>query len=277
LIEPIVPPEHVVVLYESVRARASAGEVVRLSIDGDEADEELDVEIEISGATAQDLDRRLSFKTSSAGELRFSRQVNGVSVDASTLDVVIGSGNPVEMIAPVSLNIGRLTFNCSELAVQLGDTAVPSGDTIIIIEAQELLTSGILTAPLVRKGAELAISWPEAMKYPWTHFAVFWNDEDAENIDDTLRGLRRLILAFRSHSRGRLARFEDKIEHRRITKGTLGVAIRERMMKDEILTLEGNMYFLDPVKLGKLVGATYQDLNLKKFNKQMRTYASSIT
>ena len=275
----VVPPEHVVVLYDSVRSRASAGDVVRLSIDADDddqAEEYLDVEIQISGGLPQD-DRRLLFRTFLAGELRFGRQVNGVSVDAPALDVVIGSGNPVEIIAPVALNIGRLSFNCPELAVQLGDTAGTSGDTTVTIEAKELLTSRILSAPLVRKGAELAVSWPGATVYPWTHFAVLPNGDEGTNVNDALRGIRRLALAFRSHSRGRLGRFQDKIEHRRITKGALGVAIRERMMRDQILTLEGNMYFLDPAMLGKVVGTSYQELRLKSFNEKVHYYASSIS
>src|SRR6185312_10023612 len=146
----------------------------------------------------------------------------------------------------------RLKFHCPELVVQLGDTSGTSADNSVTIEARELLESRIRNVPLVRKGAELSVSWPGASAYPWTHVAPIANGEVDKNIDEALRGLRRLILAFRSHSRGRLARFQDKIEHRRITKGALGVAIRERMLRDKILTLEGNMYFLNPVALGSV-------------------------
>lgn len=273
---PVVPPEHVVALYESVRARASAGEVARLSIESGEDDETLDVEIQIGGGGPQNTGRRL-FRTSQAGELRFGRQVSGVSIDAPSLDVVIGAGNPVEILAPIFMNVGCLSFNCSELVVQLEDAAGPDDDTVASIEAAQLLKSDVLTAPLVRKGALLNVSWPGATAYPWTHFAAVSSVGDTENIDETLRGIRRLILAFQSRSQGGLARFQDKIEHRRITKGNIGVAIRERMMQDGILTHEGKWYFLDPVLLGKVVGATYQQLKLKCFNDRVRSYASSIS
>jgi hypothetical protein len=51
-----VPPEHVVALYESIRARASATDTVRLTIEGDEGDE-ADVEIVISSTDVKSADR----------------------------------------------------------------------------------------------------------------------------------------------------------------------------------------------------------------------------
>jgi hypothetical protein len=46
--EAIIPPEHLVVLYESVQARVAPGDVVRLSIEGDDEQDEADVEIQIT-------------------------------------------------------------------------------------------------------------------------------------------------------------------------------------------------------------------------------------
>jgi len=276
-VNPIIPPEHVVVLYESIRARAAVGDIVRLTIEGEEENDAADVEIQISSAGTQRSDRpkRRLFRTSQAGVLRFGRQVNGVSVEAPHLDTIIGSGNPVEMVAPVSLNIARLTFNCPELVVLRGDNAAETEDGVVMLEAAELVQSKVASAPLVRKDAELSVSWPGASAYPWTHFASGSNRAEDQDIEPALRSLRRLVLAFRSHSKGRLARFQDKIEHVRITKGR-GEAIRRRMMKDGILSLEGDMYFLDPDTLGRIVGAAYQDLKLKRFNQTVRQYVSSI-
>ena len=169
---------------DSVRARASAGEVVRLSVDSDEGQEDLDVEIVINETARQDHSRRLLFKSSQAGELRFGRHVNGISIEAPSVDLVIGSGNPVEIIAPVLLNVGRISFNCPEIVVQPGDMASLSDDAAVTIEAQELLRSEVLTAPLVRKGAELAVSWPGATGYPWTHFATLTNGGEGKSVDE---------------------------------------------------------------------------------------------
>jgi hypothetical protein len=269
---PVIPPEHVVALYESVRARAAAGDIVRLTVEGEDSSDNADVEIQMNAAGVQDSSRRVLLQTSQAGVLRFGRQVNGVNVDAPQMDVVIGSGNSVELVAPVALNVARLTFDCSELVVLRGDSVSDSEDVSVTLEAKELLNSKVTGAPSVRKGAEFAVSWPGASAYPWSTFATISDGTNGGDVSDALRALRRLVLAFRSHSKGRLARYRDKIEHARMTKGGLGVALRERMVKDGILSLEGDMYFLDPSALGKLVGVTYQDLKLRRFGAKAREY-----
>jgi hypothetical protein len=272
---PVLAPEHVVLLHESVRARAGNGENVALTIEGDEESDEADVEIEIVDRTQAS--RRILLRTSQAGAVRFGRQVNRVFVDSPHLDVIIGSGNPVEMVAPVTLNIARLSFDCPELVIRRNEVAATEeGDAAVVLEAQELAESKILSVPLVRKGAELAVSWPGASSYPWDRFVFRWEEGNGRDIEDALRGLRRLVLAFRSHGRGRLARIKDKVESARMTKGDLGVAIRHRLMQDGIILLEGSMYFLNSNNLGKTVGATYQDLNLKRFNDKVRSYVSTI-
>jgi hypothetical protein len=158
---PMVPPEHLVALYESVRARAAARDIVRLTIEADDGDEETDVEILIISAD-RPTPIGISFRTSQAGTLRFGRQVNGVSVDAPHLDVVIGSGNPVELIAPVAMNVARVSFNCPELVVGRGDHANSLEGSAVFIEAGELLQSSVSTVPVVRKGADFSVWWPFA-------------------------------------------------------------------------------------------------------------------
>ena len=273
---PIVLPEHVVALFESVRARASAKDVVRLTVEGDEDNDSADVEIQVSESGALSSNRQILLRTSQAGTLRFGRQVNGVFVDAPLLDVTIGWGSPVELVAPVSMNVGRLSFDCPELVVLRADAAGNGEDATVVLEARELLESKVLGAPIVRHGVEFAVFWPGSSAYPWVQFAIESNRNEGKNVHEGLLRLRRLVLAFRSHSKGRLARFKGKIEHVRMTKGDVGLAVRERLIKDGILSLEGEMYFLDPNALGKIVGATYQDLNLRRFNDQVHKYVSSI-
>ena len=197
-------------------------------------------------------------------------------MDAPAIDVVIGSGNPVELVAPVSLNVARVSLDCSELVVVPSDHTSAMEGNSVTIEAAELLERRFVSTPIVRKGAILSVSWPGATAYPWTSFAADSKGSNSKDIDDALRALRRLVIAFRSHSRGRLGRIEDKIEHRRVTKGAVGVAIRQRLMDDGVLTREGSMYFLNPDALGRVVGATYQDMSLKVFNDRVRQYVLSV-
>lgn len=61
-----------------------------------------------------------------------------------------------------------------------------------------------------------------------------------------------------------------------MTKGTLGVALRERLPADNVLSLEGAMYFLEPNVLGERVGVSFHDLKLKHYSPQSRAYLQSV-
>ena len=90
---------------------------------------------------------------------------------------------------------------------------------------------------------------------------------DDPKIEEALRRLRKFIISFRSHSRGSLARFKGKIEHRRMTKGT-GNAVLELMLRDKILSYRDSMYFLDADNLAAHTGLSYIDCMECQFGAQ---------
>lgn len=273
--DPLVPPEHVVALYESLRARASAHDVLHLSVEGNDNDDSADVEIELTAAGDPKPSTQIALRTSQAGVLRFGRQVRDVHVDAPLLDVVIGTGSPVEMVAPVTITVAQIAFKCPELVVATADLT-PGREDVVILEAQQPVDYEILGAPVVRKGVTLVVAWPGSAVYPWVQYSNPHATVDDPNLHDVLLRLRKLVMSFRSHSKGRLARFRGKIEHSRMTKGDLGVALRKRLIADGVLSLEEEMYFLDPQALGTVVGASYQDLNQRRFNEKVRRYVATI-
>jgi hypothetical protein len=61
-----------------------------------------------------------------------------------------------------------------------------------------------------------------------------------------------------------------------MTKGTLGVKVRESLLADRVLTLEGPMYFLNPDALGQVVGLGFQDLKLKRYSSKSREYLKEV-
>ena len=272
--DPMVRPEHVVPLFESVCARAGAHDTVNLTIESDEGSEEAEVEIHIDSAGKED--HYILLRMPQEGVLRFGRQVSRVTVDAPNLDVVIGLGNPVELVAPVSISVSRITFDCTELVAQPEGGKRIEIDNTVFLESASSVVTNLASVPKVREGVDFLVSWPGMAVYPWVQFQAEASAEDGEEMHNALNRLSRLILAFRSHKQGRLARFKGKIEHVRITKGELGVRIRKQLMSDQIITYDDNRYFLDPSKLGEVVGATHQNLKLKRFNDNVRNYLRPI-
>ena len=268
----LMPPEHISLFYDSVRAGAGVGDIVRLTVEGDDSNDDADVEILFESAERPGSPRIFQFRTSQAGTIKFGRSVNGVHIDAPLVDVEIGAGGPVEMVAPVSMNVASLKINCSELVIVRSDMSNRNEDAAVILEAQELTSSTMPGPPILRKGAEFSVNWPGAIAYPWSSFALAPTQHLSSRMDEALRALRRLILAFRSHSKGQLARYKGKIEHARMTKGVIGEQVRTQLVRDGVLSLQAPMYFLDPDALGRVVGANFQDVKMKRYNQRVLNY-----
>ena len=83
-------------------------------------------------------------------------------------------------------------------------------------------------------------------------------------------------MAFRSHSKGQLARFRDKIDHFRMLKGRVGEALLQKLIDDGIIWAEGPMYCLDANKLGAKVGISFQGAQAKEYSQETRNYVSSL-
>ncbi|AHI66156.1 hypothetical protein [Burkholderia thailandensis] len=268
--KPEISASHIGLLFESLEAIAGVGDVARLSAEGDDS---LDVEMVLVQRDGGE--ERYEFKTASGGTLRFGRRVGGVSIDTEQTDVEFGDGGQLELIAPIAVRARSLVLNCNELVVK-PDSTPDAIDHMVFLEATDALTDVNLRAPLVRAGAKLQVAWPGSKIYPWTPFSSDSSEDPDPRMADAQRALRRLCISFRSHSKGRLARYRGKVEHFRMTKGSLGIALRQRLIDDKVLSLEGPMYFLEPDLLGKTVGISFQDLKLKNYPSQSRAYLQVI-
>lgn len=264
-----ISAEHVGLLYASLEATAGAGESVRLNAEGDDS-----LEVEMSLLRNGDKEETYEFLTIPGSELRFGRRIGGVTVDAEGVDAELGDGGQLELIAPFVMKVRNLMLNCGELVVKPDNSR--SDDQVVYLEAAQAVVDSGLRPPTVRHGAKLQVAWPESKVYPWTPFASTGGEDLDPRIADAQRALRRLCISFRSHSKGRLARYKGKVEHFRMTKGSLGIALRQRLVADKVLSLEGAMYFLEPNVLGDRVGVSFQDLKLKHYSPQSRAYLQSV-
>lgn len=265
-----IPAEHIGFLYSSLEAIAKVGETVRLTAEGENSS----LDVEMSLIRKDDKEEAYKFTTIAGSELRFGRRIGGITVDAEEVDVEIGGGDQLELIAPITLKARNLTLNCSELVVKPDHTSVL--DQTVYMEATQTIAETSLRVPIVRSGVKFQISWPDSKVFPWTHFASDGGEDPDPRMADAQRALRRLCIAFRSHSKGRLARYKDKVEHLRMSKGKLGEALRRRLLEDQVLSRESEMYFLDPNLLGSKVGISFQDLKIKKYSTSSRNYLQQI-
>jgi hypothetical protein len=268
--EHTVPPEHIVIIYASLRSRLSLGDSANLLIEGaeDETEEEvLRAEVEITLARrGVDRPRAVHFSTEQTGPIRLGPYVDDVEINVPYTKVEIGPGPEAALIAPVAIQSNELSLTTERLVVE----NAPDADMgSVYLETQNFDGPKITTVPTLRGKVSLSVSWPGARSRPWTNFAVRPSEIDNPKLDEALRRFRKFVISFRSHSKGSLARYRHKIEHERMTKGT-GQAVLNLLTEEKSLSLDSgkSMYFLDPSRLSTVAGANYYDTMARKFDQK---------
>lgn len=269
--ESLIEPEHIGLIFESVLARSKSGDLVSLSVD--EGDKEEDLSVEIFKLRSDGGGSVINFNSENSGVLQLGRRISHVNIDAPELLVSIGAGDVLEVVAPTAICCSSLELLCKKIYIK-GDSS--GEESAVSLEADSVVATAELTTPIVRAGSRLSVTWPSSSAYPWTEFSTKKREQDDSRLFDLIRVFRRLVMAFRSHSKGRLARFKDKIEHARMLKGIEGRKLLETMMSDGIISLEGPMYYLDANALGARVGTSFLDVNIKNYSEKTIDYLRDI-
>lgn len=260
----LLPPDHIGIVYASIRAGLSLGDHASLLVNADEdEDADLNAEVEITLARRDDGTAKvLRFKSPANGPIRLGFHLEDIEIDAPHSSIEIGSGSEAILVAPISITCNELNISATSLVVER-PSSVELGD--VALEAQHYTGASMTSVPTLRGGVSLSVSWPTAKSHPWTSFATTPSVVNDPRIEEGLRRFRRFAISFRSHSKGALARFQDKIDHYRMTKDT-GQAILDALIKEGVIELKGPMYFLDPEALAEKTGTTYADAIARRFS-----------
>ncbi|SDG38045.1 hypothetical protein [Roseospirillum parvum] len=270
------PTAHVGVFYNSLRARLSLGDTAGLTIDVDEdaADENaLRAEIEITLARRGEENPRVwNFDTDQTSNILLGPHVENVEISTPYATVDIGSGVEATFVSPVMIQCAKLQITSDRV---IAESPVGSKDSSVFLEAEQFVGDRIVAVPTVRGDVHLSVSWPGSRAHPWTAFASGPTPVTDPREQEALRRFRKFIISFRSHSKGSLARFKDKIEHARMTKG-VGQSVLDSLVENGVLYLEGPMYFLDPGVLTDKVGASYHDCVRRQYSRKTVDFIRSI-
>ncbi|MFT8402375.1 MAG: hypothetical protein ABF932_00670 [Gluconobacter potus] len=261
-----IRPEHIGIIYASLRARLSIGDEASLSIEGVESEDELErlkAEIEITLVrVGSDRPRVLSFDTEQTGVVRLGSFVEDVEVTAPYADVEIGGGREAILVSPVAIQVGHLLIRAERLIVE-AQTDRETG--AISLEAETADTTDVSNVPLSNGNVALTVSWQDDGAYPWTNFRSEPTPVQDPRTAEALRRFRKFVISFRSHSKGALKRFARKLEHERMTKGT-GSAVLHHMLDTGIVSTDGSMYTLYPDKLAQVADASYGSIMARHFS-----------
>jgi hypothetical protein len=258
--------------------------IVELRVDGPDFEDlraaksssYIDIEIEILLGPQQEASKTFSFSAEITSDTRIflGPRLAGafVSVPCS---ITLGGAYELEITAPMEITAESVTLEAKSLILR--QTSSKGDKQEVIIESQRLesrlesvITNG---TPFV-----LAVDNLTGLSYPAIRHA---QKTSQPPIDPLLRQkyfrIRRILMEFRSHSKGALARYKHKIEHERVLKNDTGRAILERLLADKILTLNGSLYYLDPAGLNSHLGVTWPDLRKGQMPESLLNYLRDIT
>jgi len=96
------------------------------------------------------------------------------------------------------------------------------------------------------------------------------------NVKERYLRLRRILILFRSHSKGGMARYRDKIDHVRVLKNDIGHAVLDALLESGILTIVDKFYHVDSDKLASILDITWNDLRQYKTSPRLNEFLSQI-
>jgi hypothetical protein len=192
---------------------------------------------------------------------------------------VVLSGSPaVEAIGECSVSARHVRIDTSDLIVRntpgMGQGGIER-DTGLFIDAHE--TEGHADTVLVRVGSLQIQCVKHRLDYP---LAKYVQGVTKPAIDPLLQEkylrLRRILLLFRSHKRGGLAKCRAHVEHERVLKNDLGRAVLAALVREGILQSDRIMYYVDLAQLARRLQITWPELCQHKSSGTLEEFLKKV-
>lgn len=112
-------------------------------------------------------------------------------------------------------------------------------------------------------------------------FDKYFSDSDiSEDFNEDFKAafakLRKILITFRSHSKGSMARYKWKINDARISGHDVGKLLIDRLLKTGIIEEKGIMYYLNRDKTAQLLGLTFDKLKTTSPTPQMAQFLNEV-
>lgn len=207
------------------------------------------------------------------------RYCSDVVVDAQ-IGVRIPPYSRIDMRAPITLICKEILFEADELCLYASN-ATPT--TSIVWDTESLRVNlRNCTNPEIRNYSSptkvnFSIRTQDKPSYPFIQFYAPHTLETTSitSYNPYYQKLRRTLLMFRSHSKGVLARYKEKIDNR-IGMTAQGAEVLEALKAKEIMIESGVMYSLNNVKLASELGIKYDDVQAAVINPQITKFICTI-
>lgn len=257
---------------------------VETEIDESEHEGFIDVDIDVSSCPIEQENEttskyemqhrhtlKLVFSTDEKKEIRFGNILDNVSACLPNYKVLMGDRGSRLVLSPL-VDIEAKAVVLSAKKLEISNSGI---DNVISINAPEIniILDDYTNIPNLDR---LQIITQTSLGYPFYQcqkdFLITCGDVKMEH---ALR-LRKILLLFRSHSRGNMARYCNKIEHRRVLKGDWGRKLLNQLLADSILSKRGVMYFISPERIDEMLEVNWEQLRNGVFSEKFKQYINRI-
>jgi hypothetical protein len=233
----MIVPEYLPHLFGALKSLDNQHNFFGVSVtaNGNEEDEEFDCDVEFFNEHDPAEKYEFTMPMDALASLELNGPVSNFEL-AAPIDVKF-KGVRIELDSPVIINCKTVSIDIDDIVVSKGH----EGD--VLLECDEVkidYTGGKIPQIISRAGSKNSLIVMCRVK-PGHPFADYYQDDtsvlkalDPGLMEKYLR-LRTIMMQFRSHSKGQLAKLQDKIEHQRVYKNDVGWGVLEKLKETGVL------------------------------------------
>lgn len=217
------------------------------------------------------------FKMAEEDQITIPSPISSLTIDAPIR--VLLAENKVDLQAPTTVTCNNLTISSKDILFSTPGTSFGS----IVFECKNFIAQcdngevPTLIFRTPRNNNKLVVITDSKVFHPFTSytrpFPSISTTEEKKNM--AYQKLRRMILMFRSHSKGSLARCCSKIDNR-IGKTEIGKEIINALTDKNVLLSDGLMYYINSDKFAEVLGMKYDDIRSSTVNEKTSTFIESL-
>jgi hypothetical protein len=259
--------------------------VISIEVNGEswediEPDEEISAELEMRVEFPErSQERTFSFVGYGHGDSVLAFGPYLVNADISLpCHIELLGGPALESVGECSLSARRVRIDTVDLIVRSSAPKKAVGEqpeTGLFIDAE--IVKGHANAVSLGGNALEIECCENELDYPLARYAhkVVEPVFDADLREKYLR-LRRILMQFRSHKKGGLAKYRSKIEHERVLRNQIGRSVLESLVDQGVLLRDVKFYYIDSNQLSGKLGVTWQELRQHKSSQELRDFLRRV-
>ena len=266
-------------LYASIKSLDNSEHVTSLSIDETNIDKTslyCDVSFQID-----DKSYNYECKFPQSETLFIGDFLSDVAIDADDAKIQLNKSRCI-LIPPISITCNTLYSYPSEIIIE--NTTNINSDNTIVFDCEHLNIDYSHNGQYIllyrnRNTECLNIFTSQRPDYPfdayWSHNKIL--SELTEEQLSLFKKLRKIIVLFKSHSKGRMAKFKDKINNRRVCGTGIGKTLLTELLNKHVLYLEGEFYFISPENMDIHLGLSYDQIKMGIINDKTKKFLVNLT